>query len=745
MIYLIDDKKERQQKDFGWSDEKFAQYADFIKPLYSIEEIVQIGENLYDGKNIILYHESFLDFSNVRNKALAQRDKLKKIAESNTDISIAFFSGSQGSRSLNENIAHLPVSILYQNLEIAVNHHIQGSIELKYLLYGKKPEIEEELYTKLTQANKEIEEDYAKLKGNNLFIRPASNFIQNAINGAIEGKLFNDVSDEKFSEKLNEWLSETEYDNIFLPLCFGPSLSDYNGLRLATHIRCTSTKNQLKRIFIYGFVGLDYLVEHEYFNILKTNNVELVSYSKKSFELVGNKNIEQLKPEELSKEIQKLKLDPPLNYMDSHSIANEWAIHLWAKTIGCDETDELTKVFQNVKTNLYFKYLRTINPILDVDKISLDKLKFNEKVKPKVLLIDDEAEKGWYEIFAYLLGDLNGIYTDYLGVDFKKLSSEEIIEKSIEKIFKEDIDVVILDFRLNPSDFNNKISENITSVKLLKKIKERNPGVQVIAFSATNKIWNFQSLLESEVDGFVFKDSSENVNQTIRSLIDKIKLCGKKAYLLKPIYETFKNLKHNSSVLSESFKNNIDKNLSICFELLVKSFQAPKYRNYAYLQLFLIVEEFIKEESVFEYGSNCYVISPNYRYLVLSKIDPTKKNSPSKSALKFTEANGHYHIEHSNYNRKVDTNFIMSAILLFRYGLQTSGGEKWSKVYSIRNKKAAHPEIGIVDFLEINLLANFLGFIMDEANINPTDPTKALKELSQAEQVENLKKIWGVK
>lgn len=166
---------------------------------------------------------------------------------------------------------------------------------------------------------------------------------------------------------------------------------------------------------------------------------------------------------------------------------------------------------------------------------------------------------------------------------------------------------------------------------------------------------------------------------------------------------------------------------------------------YAYLQLFLIIEEFIKEESVFEYGSNCYVVTPTYQYLVLSKIDPTKKNSPSKSALKFIEANGHYRIEHSTYNRNVDTNFIMSAILLFRYGLQTSGGKKWSEIYSIRNKKAAHPEVGIVDFSEINLLAKFLVFIMDQSNINPIEPIKALKELSQTDQIENLKKIWGLK
>lgn len=745
MIYLIDDKKDRQHKDFGWSDEKFAKYADFLKPLYSVEEIVQIGENLYNGKNIILYHESFLDLTNDRQKALDQRWKLQNIAERNTDLSIAFFSGSQGSRSLNKNVAYVPVSILYKNLEIAINQHIQGSIELKYLLYGKRPEIEEELYLKLTEANKNIEEGYAKLSGNNLFIRPASNFIQNAISVAIEEKLFNDVSDEKFSEKINEWLSETEYDNIFLPLCFGPTLSDHNGLRLATHIRCTPSKNQLKRVFIYSFVELAYLVDHEYFNILKAKNVELIPYSKKAFELAANKDFEPLVSDELPKEIQKLKLDPPLNYADSHSIANEWAIHQWAKKIGCNETEELKKVFQNVHYNLYFKYLRTIHPISQQDLISSTKLKIDYKGNPRVLLIDDESEKGWYEIFAFLLGDFNNIYTDYLGVDFKSLSSDEIVEKSLDKIFTEDIDIVILDFRLNPSDFESKNSEEITSIKLLKKIKKRNPGIQVIIFSATSKIWNLQALQEARADGFIYKDGSENIYQSISSLIAILALSLKKAFLLKPIYQSFDSLKNNAINLSGSFKNNLDKNLSICFELLIKSFEISKYRNYAYLQLFLIVEEFIKEDSVFEFGSNCYVVTPTARYLVLSKIDPTKKNSPAKSAIKFIENNGHYHIEQSNYNRIVDTNFIMSAILLFRNGLTTSGGENWSKIYSIRNKKAAHPEVGIVEFSEINQLAKFLEFILDEAKLNPVVQSKALTEPSPEEAVENLKKIWGAK
>lgn len=744
MIYLIDDKK-RRQNDFGWTAEKFNHYSTLIKPLYTISDIVRIGDKLYDENNIVLYHESFLDFTSDKIRAVEQRKKLKDKAYSNNLLSIAFFSGSQSSRSFSDNTADLPVAIVYQNLEVLIQQYERGNGNLKYLLFGENPDIEEDLDNLLSDANKNIESEPAIIPGNNLFIRPNLRYIQNAIHGAKEVPIFIDVSDEKLSEKINEWLIHEEYDNIFIPVVFGQTLSDYNGLRLATHIRCSETPNRYVRLFLYSFVEIEYLLGNEYFNILKTKNVQLVNYSKIAFQNAVNSNFFSLKKVELTSEIIKLGLQPPKNYSDNHSVANEWAIYQWAKTIGCDETDELTKVFQIVNSNLYFKYLRTLNPILNQDIISSEKLEIKYKGNPKALLIDDEAEKGWKEIFEYFLGELNGIYTDYLGIDFKTSNSEIIIEKSIEKIFKDDIDLVILDFRLSSSDFENKSSNQVTSVKLLKQIKERNPGVQVIAFSATNKIWNFQALQDAEMDDFTFKDGGNDVNQTINSLRVKIEFCLEKAYILKPIYESFKTLEQNALMLSKEFINKIGKNLSICFELLIKSFKTPKYRNYAYLQLFLIVEDFIAEESVFESGNNCYVITPSSRYLVLSKNDPTKRNSPAKSAIKFLVANGHYHIEHSEYYRSVDTNFIISAILLFKYGLTTSGDRNWSKVYSIRNKKAAHTEVGIVEFSEITLLTKFLGYIMDETNINPVEPNRALKELSHVEQVENLKKIWEAK
>jgi CheY-like chemotaxis protein len=514
MIYLIDDKTLRQ-KDFGWSEDKFTLYSSILKPLYKIEDIIKIGETLYEENNVILYHESFLDFTIDKDKALKQREKLTKIASTSPRLSVAFFSGSQGGRSLNGNISYLPVSKLYQNLEILVKQHSQGSVELKYLLFGENPEIEEELNEKLTLANRKIEENPIVLTGKSLFFHPDEDFIQNAIIGAHNEEIYYD-NDAELTEIVLNLLSENEYDNIFLPLCFGQTLSDFNGLKLAAHIRCTPTKNQLKRIFIYGFVGLDYLLEHEYFNILKTKNIQLVSYSKKDFATAANTPFESLKPEELSKEIKKIKLDPPLNYFDSHSIANEWAIYRWARSINAIDCD-IEKVKLKVNSNIYFKYLQTIFAISEVGFLNDNQLKINHVGDHKILYIDDDSDRGWSEVFCKILYDLNKLEFEYLGDEFSDKNQDEIIDICHRKLIDYDPTLVILDLRIAASDFNQyNNSNNFTGFKILKLIKKINPGIRVIIFTASQKALIFLELLKAGADGFAFKESPD-VNGLLHS------------------------------------------------------------------------------------------------------------------------------------------------------------------------------------------------------------------------------------
>ncbi|MGZ4068299.1 MAG: hypothetical protein ACXVPE_16385 [Bacteroidia bacterium] len=535
MIYLIDDKKNRQESDYGWNAEKLQKFNSLLIPIYTYEEIKesQKRDAIFSPGNIILFHESFFDntINNHNKDSVDIRSELNKHATDKKGW-VVFFSGSKNSRTLDDRVAHIPVSVLYNNLEAFIEKVSESSIDLRYLLYGgKDPEIEAELLNKLMLGNNQFDETPIISDRRNFLAFAGSRInIPIILEGAIErtftleGKYEKEISQSYLNNKVKEWLSDDEVDNIFIPLCFGPSLSDYNGLLFACHIRCTDTVNRLKPIFIYSFVDYSYPIECEYFNILKTKNVFLLDYTRQAFVDSLLKQIEPLTITQLPKEIHKLKLDVPSNYEDSHSIANEWAIYRWALSIGANDT-EIEKVTERIDVQLYFKYLQTIYPKTGIKSLNEDQLKITYSGNPKILYIDDEADKGWYEIFCKILYDVNGLCFEHLDEEFNSKSTDEIIKTSIDKVLKDNIDLVILDFRLHSNDFDIQDIKEITGLKLLKKIKELNPGIQVIMFSATNKLLNLQILQKEKVDGFIIKESPEQViqskssNQPLQSLI----------------------------------------------------------------------------------------------------------------------------------------------------------------------------------------------------------------------------------
>lgn len=361
MIYLIDDKKTRQEQDYYWTQERFEKHNMLIKPIYTLEEIKEKATDIFKEGNVIIYHESFLDKTGIANEAAERRSKLESFAK-NKNCYLVLFSGSKSTRDLEDNVANLHVSVLYRNLEFFLQTICNGEINLQFLLFGENPKIEQELSDRINTALAETTKEQTEVvKSNNLFIRPPRNNISTPLNSNVEKIIFNkDVSDEKLSEKINEWLNEGVYDNIFIPLCFGNILADYNGLRFACHIRCTPSKNQTTRIFMYGVVGADYLLHHDYFNILRTKNTFLIPFSKKAIGDSALKPQQSFSNEELPGEIAKLKLDIPRNYYDNHAVANEWGIYQMARNANYDINEivgfEVTKI-----NSLYFKWLITKN------------------------------------------------------------------------------------------------------------------------------------------------------------------------------------------------------------------------------------------------------------------------------------------------------------------------------------------------------------------------------------------------
>jgi len=529
MIYLIDDN-EKRQFDSGWDQVKLNSFEEFLTPIHRISEINdQIRDEIFKNENnVVLFHESFFEhFENKQNKDVNDiRNKFENLTTKDLNFHYVVFSGSNKVRKLGESgkSASIPVHVLYNNLEEFIEFYkIHKKYDLRMLIYGQNFEIEPQLLDFLNSAKKKFISENSHntiITDDFYFFRSRSDI--NSLSSQFT-TIFNKDFEIGFDQIIKESLDEFNYKGIFVPLCFGNSLSDYNGLRLATEIRCTNTVNQLTPIFIYSIVDLDFLLQNEYFNILKTKNVYLIDYSIEAFKKAVETSSVTLKKHDLPTELKALDLRHPKNYSGNHTVTNEWAIYQWSKALGCSDSKEIENILKNVESDLYFKYLNTIIPPIELNEIGIDYLRIKtiSDKKPKILLIDDEAEKGWFEVFAYLLGDINNFYLDYLRLDFKSSEYDEIVDCSIEKIFNEDFDVIILDFRLNPHRQSKNAVEESISQKILKKIKGKNPGIQVIAFSASNNIQRIKDFHEEGILGFVSKGNPfrNDDSQIINSLL----------------------------------------------------------------------------------------------------------------------------------------------------------------------------------------------------------------------------------
>lgn len=542
MIYLIDEQVFRQETS-GWNIEKINEYQGIISTHKDSEKLSI--ENIKKEK-IVFLHESF------PNEGL--KNQLYEHNAQNRDFGLVVFSGSKNERRRNTtgNRVDLPVSVFYQNLEIFLQEIKKGNKpNVNYLLYGRNLEEEKIIIDEIVKRNNEEDADTIVAKKENIIFLTAENDIENPFSNMESETLYSNT--EGFSDSslhrdvVLSFLNDKEFDNLYIPLCFGNTLSDLNGLRLVAHIRCTQTPNQLKNIFIYGVVHYQKLMKHPYFDILKTKNVFYIDYSKKALQEAEKRETEPFLQSELANEIRKIQLVAP---KDNHSIANEWAIYRWAKTIESSDND-IEKINAKIESALYYKYLKTIYPISETDaNLQNLKIKTPENDKPKILYIDDEWEKGWYKIFETILYDNSNIkHFDYLDIDFSQ-NKEDIINQAIEEIKTKNIDIVILDFRLHESDFeNNDLQEN-TSIRILQKIKKYNQGIQVVYFSATNKIWNLQKLQALGADGFIIKEAPENsidsqfTADTIRNFKEVMETAVKRKFL-KIIFLICKQIKKN--------------------------------------------------------------------------------------------------------------------------------------------------------------------------------------------------------
>jgi CheY-like chemotaxis protein len=219
--------------------------------------------------------------------------------------------------------------------------------------------------------------------------------------------------------------------------------------------------------------------------------------------------------------LNKIKVQQPKDYLTHHSIANEWSMYRWAEYLNVNAPD-IKKIRDDISSMLYFKYLQAKFPI---QRSLFAKHKQQLSGNGKVLYVDDEWKKGWRSIFEHIFEENDNCHLKTVEEEYKDKTQEEIISLIMENIISFDPDVIILDMRLHEDDFSeNKKLADFTGIQIFNKIKEFNPGIQIIIFTASSNSLLLDELYsyDSSILGYVKKEHPKNYNLTTQGNINKL-------------------------------------------------------------------------------------------------------------------------------------------------------------------------------------------------------------------------------
>lgn len=515
--------------------------------------------------------------------------------------------------------------------------------------------------------------------------------------------------DKKISEFiLNEnEIEQKKYDVIFIPYSLSEeNYTEFLGLRLAYHIRLTPEFGNIQTpIVFYGFDTAWEINKLSNFgqilftpNIYCTQKTNFENIKKQINYINGLSNSELISDELFLKDFtEKISLKAPGNYKSHHSIDNELALLRWSIYLNCD--DKINEVKNNLKTNLYFKYINALNPIKKTELGS----KFSVQGKANILLIDDEAEKGWHSFYQSFFEFSSSVNFSSLEIDFKGLSQDEIIEKAVEKVKNFNADVVLLDLRLCDTDFQeNLVPEKLSGIQILNKIKEFNRGIQVIITTASDKVWNYKA--SNKANGYIIKSRSSEVSLEMKHLRDTIENCVNRAFKLKSLYTEWETAFNSNSFSDKDFIKETNTILEMSWEL----FDSGNF-DFGYLSLFQSIENFAvklyittDEQDTFDGETVINKVDKSDQKWLLEYVSDNNNGDYFKSS-NFKSSNEH----------KPTTLYKVSCLFKIRYDKDDVFLKKIGQLNSIRNRIAHN---GAKEFAKVGSVKEILKIMSEIRN-----------------------------
>jgi CheY-like chemotaxis protein len=364
-----------------------------------------------------------------------------------------------------------------------------------------------------------------------------------------------DINDNTFFEGAN--ISDGNYDDdidqridtflyayrnkdiksFTVPVSISNNFMEFSGLIFAHHLRLTRELTFCDTLIIfYGTLELEELLRlTPLAQILITRNILYINIIKYSFDDIKT-IIQSYKPKSflLTQFLDQIQINPPSNYDSHHSIDNEFALIQWSGYINC--LNNLPQHFKKeFDSQLYFKYLRAKYELYEIN--DCDSFVISTLGKIRILLIDDEAKKGWEKFYESFFRNSKIKFEDS-GVEFKNEDQSELILKIESRVKNFNPHLVLLDLRMHDADFvEDADPKNMTGMQILEKIKVINSGIQVVITTASNKAWNFNLAKQKGAYDFIIKDGFESPTKAIGKLKSTIENGSKKSVYLMPIYK----------------------------------------------------------------------------------------------------------------------------------------------------------------------------------------------------------------
>lgn len=597
MIYLIDDTPVQMLEGYL----QLTDYASIFRRLdfIPIEDVPSLN-----GASCVLMHSSYGD-SAVKRRVL-------DIFNCGEVVPVVLFSDgdSEEAKFHGDNyIISIKKSVLYSRLPRFLKEYRKSGVVNLKILAGEKPAPEKR--SELIPGNSVFSEFFSRIRidlpskkeetaaGPCIYSigREGMNAIAGKIGGCyikVNAATFNTEGCRQTDISIHDFLMTSicrEAKMFILDTDFDPGLF----MLLAMHIRLTETipgKSKYAPIVFISDFSLEKLIKNGTgAQIFMTEGTYLCRRSEVEEKLDTFKALDE--ESERSDFLDRINIPVPKG--SNHSLANQWgASRLYMIINGKNARKDVFKDFQDIHKRLYFKYI--LHKIISRDS-AFASCKPSFQVKgvtgKRVLLIDDEAEKGWSKVFSSILlpGARFNPADDVISETVMEYDGLSTNARS--KIEERDYDLILLDLRLGGIKEDYIVDpQQMSGYKVLQRIKQLNRGTQVVMLTASNKAWNLKAIMNSSfgADGYFVKESPEYEFSdelsvaNLRSLISDMERCFNQGYL-RDFWSFVHDFDGEASVLAGEVKAQLE----IAYGMASKAENPDDFR-YAFLSLYQVLE-----------------------------------------------------------------------------------------------------------------------------------------------------------